>query len=137
QTRVVSSTEAMVLQEVPEALVIIGAGAVGVEFAYFYNTFGTQVTLVEMLPQILPIEDREIAGLLQKSLEKQGIAIHVGSRVEQAEITAEGVQVHMHTLEGARTVQGTHVLVAIGVQGNTENLGLETVGVRTDRSFIP
>ena len=83
QTRVLSSTEAMVLQEVPKALVIIGAGAVGVEFAYFYNTFGTQVTLVEMLPQILPIEDSEIAGLLQKSLEKQGIAIHVGSRVEQ------------------------------------------------------
>ena len=97
QTRVLSSTEAMVLQEVPRALVIIGAGAVGVEFAYFYNTFGTQVTLVEMLPQILPIEDSEIAGLLQKSLEKQGIAIHVGSRVEQAEITADGVQVQMHT----------------------------------------
>ena len=127
----------MVLQEVPKALVIIGAGAVGVEFANFYNTFGTQVTLVEMLPQILPIEDHEIAGLLQKSLEKQGIAIHVGSRVEQAEVTADGVQVQMHTPAGARTVQGTHVLVAIGVQGNIENLGLETVGVHSERGFIP
>ena len=69
---VLSSTEAMLLQEVPEALVIIGAGAIGVEFAYFYNTFGSKVTLVEMLPQILPVEDSEVAGLLQKSLEKQG-----------------------------------------------------------------
>ncbi len=117
QTRVLSSTEAMVLQEVPKALVIIGAGAVGVEFAYFYNTFGTQVTLVEMLPQILPIEDSEIAGLLQKSLEKQGIAIHVGRRVEHAEITPEGVQVHMHTPEGARTVQGTGIYAIGDVNG--------------------
>jgi dihydrolipoamide dehydrogenase len=137
QTRVLSSTEAMVLQEVPKSLVIIGAGAIGVEFAYFYNTFGTQVTLVEMLPQILPIEDSEIAGLLQKSLEKQGIAIHVGSRVERAEVTADGVQVQMHTPEGARTVQGTCVLVAIGVQGNIENLELETAGVHSERGFIP
>src|SRR5882672_4366686 len=137
QTRVLSSTEAMVLPEVPKALVIIGAGAVGVEFAYFYNTFGTQVTLVEMLPQILPIEDREIAGLLQQSLAKQGIAVHVGSRVERAEIRPDSVQVQMHTPEGARTVQSTHVLVAIGVQGNIEDLGLETAGVHSERGFIP
>jgi len=136
---VLSSTEAMLLQEVPEALVIIGAGAIGVEFAYFYNTFGSKVTLVEMLPQILPVEDNEIAGVLQKALEKQGIAIHVGSRVERAEITTNGaqVQVQMQTPEGARIVQGTKVLVAIGVQGNIESLGLETAGVRSERGFIP
>jgi dihydrolipoamide dehydrogenase len=139
QTRVLSSTEAMLLQEVPETLVIIGAGAIGVEFAYFYNTFGSKVTLVEMLPQILPVEDSEVAGLLQKALEKQGIAIHVGSRVERAEVTADGaqVQVRMQTPEGARLVQGTKVLVAIGVQGNIESLGLETAGVRSERGFIP
>jgi len=136
---VLSSTEAMLLQEVPEALVIIGAGAIGVEFAYFYNTFGSKVTLVEMLPQILPVEDSEVAGLLQKALEKQGIAIHVGSRVERAEVTADRaqVQVQMQTPEGARIVQGTKVLVAIGVQGNIESLGLETAGVRSERGFIP
>ena len=136
---VLSSTEAMLLQEVPEALVIIGAGAIGVEFAYFYNTFGSKVTLVEMLPQILPVEDSEVAGLLQKALEKQGIAIHVGSRVERAEVTTDGtqVQVQMQTPEGARLVQGTKVLVAIGVQGNIESLGLETAGVRSERGFIP
>ena len=88
QQYVLSSTEAMLLQEVPESLVIIGAGAIGVEFAYFYNAFGSQVTLIEMLPQILPVEDSEIAGVLHQSLEKQGIAIHVGSRVERAEVSA-------------------------------------------------
>jgi len=125
------------LQEAPEALVIIGAGAIGVEFAYFYNAFGSKVTLIEMLPQILPVEDSEIAGLLHRSLAKQGITIHIGSRVERAEVMADGVQVQMHTPEGARTVHGTKVLVAIGVQGNVENLGLETAGVRSERGFIP
>jgi len=137
QTRVLSSTEAMLLQEVPEALVIIGAGAIGVEFAYFYNTFGSKVTLIEMLPQILPVEDSDIADLLHKSLEKQGIAVHVGSRVEHAEVTADGVQVQMQTPEGSRTVPASTVLVAIGVQGNIENLGLETAGVHSERGFIP
>jgi len=137
QKHVLSSTEAMLLQEAPEALVIIGAGAIGVEFAYFYNAFGSKVTLIEMLPQILPVEDSEIAGLLHRSLAKQGITIHIGSRVERAEVMADGVQVQMHTPEGARTVHGTKVLVAIGVQGNVENLGLETAGVRSERGFIP
>ncbi len=137
QQHVLSSTEAMLLQEAPEALVVIGAGAIGVEFAYFYNAFGSKVTLVEMLPQILPVEDSEIAGLLHKSLEKQGIAMHVGSRVERAEVMAERVQVHMQTPAGAHSVQGTKVLVAIGVQGNIEHLGLETAGVHSERGFIP
>jgi dihydrolipoamide dehydrogenase len=136
-TRVLHSTEAMLLSEVPESLVVIGAGAIGVEFAYFYNTFGSKVTLIEMLPQIVPVEDNEIAGLLQKSLERQGIAIHVGSRVERAEVTATDIQVHMQTPNGLQTVQGTKMLVAIGVQGNIEDLGLETAGVRSERGFIP
>jgi dihydrolipoamide dehydrogenase len=137
QTRVLSSTEAMLLPAVPERLIIIGAGAVGVEFAYFYNAFGSQVTLIEMLPQILPLEDSEISTLLHKSLEKQGIDILVQSRVEGAELTPDGVQVQVHTPHGARTVQGTKVLVAIGVQGNVEQLGLETAAVRSERGFIP
>ena len=137
QTQVLSSTEAMLLSAVPESLVIIGAGAIGVEFAYFYNTFGSKVTLVEMLPQIVPVEDEEIAGLLHRSLERQGIAIHVGSRVERAEVSAAGVQVYMQTPTGPQSVLGTKVLVAIGVQGNIEHLGLETAGVRSERGFIP
>ena len=137
QTRVLSSTEAMLLQEVPERLIIIGAGAIGVEFAYFYNAFGSKVTLIEMLPQVLPLEDSEISGVLQKSLAKQGIDILVNSRVEGAQITGDGVQVQVQTPDGPRTVLGTKVLVAIGVQGNIEHLGLETAGVRSERGFIP
>lgn len=136
RAQVLSSTEAMILPAVPESLVIIGAGAVGVEFAYFYNTFGSQVTLIEMLPQILPVEDHEISEALQRSLTKQGITLHVNSRVEQAEVTASGVQLQVNTPEGLRTVQGARVLVAIGVQGNIEEVGLDTAGVRTERGFI-
>ena len=116
---------------------IIGAGAVGVEFAYFYNAFGSQVTLIEMLPQILPLEDSEISTVLQKSLARQGIDILVNSRVETAEMTGDGVQVQVQTPDGPRTVLGTKVLVAIGVQGNIEHVGLETAGVRSERGFIP
>jgi dihydrolipoamide dehydrogenase len=137
QTCVLSSTEAMLLQEVPERLVIIGAGAIGVEFAYFYNAFGSKVTLIEMLPQVLPLEDREISTVLQKSLTKQGIDILVNSRVESAQVTGDGVQVQVQTPDGPRTVLGTKVLVAIGVQGNIEHIGLETAGVRSERGFIP
>lgn len=136
RTQVLSSTEAMILPAVPESLVIIGAGAVGVEFAYFYNTFGSQVTLIEMLPQILPVEDHEISEALQRSLTKQGMTLHVNSRVEQAEVTASGVQLQVNTPEGLRTVQAVKVLVAIGVQGNIEEVGLDTAGVRTERGFI-
>ena len=135
--QVLSSTEAMVLPEVPPSLVIIGAGAIGVEFAYFYQTFGSKVTLVEMLPHILPVEDHEISDYLQRSLAKRGVEIHVNSRMENAAVTAAGVQVQVQTPEGPRTVVGSKVLVAIGVQGNIENLGLETAGVRTERGFIP
>jgi dihydrolipoamide dehydrogenase len=137
QTQVLSSTEAMVLQAVPEHLVIIGAGAIGVEFAYFYNAFGSHVTLIEMLPQILPLEDNEISTVLHKSLAKGGIDILVNSRVEGAQSTGEGVQVQVQTPDGARAVVGSKVLVAIGVQGNIEQIGLETAGVRSTRGFIP
>jgi dihydrolipoamide dehydrogenase len=134
---VLSSTEAMILKEVPAALIIVGAGAVGVEFAYFYNAFGSKVTLVEMLPQILPQEDSEISGLLHKSLTRQGIDILVDSRVESADNTAEGVRVQVRTPDGPRRIEGSKVLVAIGVQGNIEHLGLETAGVQSERGFIP
>jgi dihydrolipoamide dehydrogenase len=137
QQRVLSSTEAMQLSEVPETFVVIGAGAIGVEFAYLYNVFGSRVTLIEMLPQVLPLEDHEISGLLQASLAKQGIDIWVDSRVEEAEVTAEGVRVQVSTSNGSRMVHGQRVLVAIGVQGNIEQLGLETVGVHSEGGFIP
>jgi dihydrolipoamide dehydrogenase len=134
---VLSSTEAMILKEVPATLIIVGAGAVGVEFAYFYNAFGSKVTLIEMLPHILPQEDSEISDLLHKSLARQGIDILVDSRVESADSTPEGIRLQVQTPNGPRRVEGTKVLVAIGVQGNIEQLGLETAGVQSERGFIP
>ena len=136
-TRVISSTEAMLLQEVPGSLAIIGAGAVGVEFAYLYNAFGSRVTLIEMLPQVLPVEDREISAALQKSLTAQGIDVLVESRVDGAEPSGDGLQLQVATPQGARAVQADKVLVAIGVQGNVETLGLDAAGVSVEGGFVP
>lgn len=130
--KVVSSTEAMVLAAPPVSMIIIGAGAIGVEFAYFYNSFGTKVTLIEMMPNILPIEDREIARLLESNFRKHGIEIHTGSRVERV-TAAEDVKVSVTTPEGPREIRGEVALMAIGVQGNVEDIGLEALGVKTER----
>ena len=136
-TQVLSSTEAMLLQEVPGSLAIVGAGAVGVEFAYLYNTFGSRVALIEMLPQVLPVEDHEISAALHKSLTQQGIDILVESRVDGVEAAGNGLQLQVNTPQGAQTVQADKVLVAIGVQGNVETLGLDAAGVHSERGFVP
>jgi len=134
---VVNSSEAMILSDIPASLAIIGAGAIGVEFAYLYNTFGSRVTLIEMLPQILPVEDHEISQALHQSLTKQGIDILVGSRVDNAGLMSDGVRLQVQTPDGERAIESAKVLVAIGVQGNIEQLGLETAGVHSERGFIP
>jgi dihydrolipoamide dehydrogenase len=135
--QVLNSTEAMVLNAIPESLMIIGAGAIGVEFAYLYNTFGSRVTLVEMLPQVLPQEDHEISDLLRQSLTHQGIDVLLESRVDGAELTDRGAHIRLQTPDGPKTIDSDKVLVAIGVRGNIEQLGLETAGVYTERDFIP
>lgn len=134
---VVNSSEAMILSDIPASLAIIGAGAIGVEFAYLYNTFGSRITLIEMLPQILPVEDHEISQTLHQSLTKQGIDILVDSRVDNAGLMSDGVRLQVQTPDGERTIESAKVLVAIGVQGNIEPLGLETAGVHSERGFIP
>jgi len=134
---VVNSSEAMILSDIPASLAIIGAGAIGVEFAYLYNTFGSRVTLIEMLPQILPIEDHEISQALHQSLTKQGIDILVDSRVDNAGLMSDGVRLQVQTPDGPRAIESAKVLVAIGVQGNIEQLGLDTAGVHSERGFIP
>ncbi len=136
-TRILGSTEAMLLQEVPGSLAIIGAGAVGVEFAYLYNTFGSHVTLIEMLPQVLPVEDHEISAALHRSLTRQGIDILVDSRVDGVETTGDGLQLRIRTPQGEQIVQDDKALVAIGVQGNLETLGLDDAGVYSERGFVP
>jgi dihydrolipoamide dehydrogenase len=134
--RVISSAEAMVLQERPKSMLILGAGAIGIEFAYFYNALGTQVTVVEMMPGILPIEDRELTKLLEASLRKQGIEILTETKVQSVKVRADDVAVSVSFSEGKKELVADVALMAIGVQGNVENLGLEDLGVAVERSSI-
>jgi dihydrolipoamide dehydrogenase len=134
--KVITSTEAMSLQSQPESMVIVGAGAIGVEFAYFYNAIGTKVTVVEMLPSILPVEDLEISKLMEGSLKKQGIEILVGTRVEGVRSADKGVIADVATPDGKREVAGTVALIAVGVQGNVEDIGLEKAGVTIEKGHI-
>ena len=123
--RIISSREAMIMNECPDSLAIIGAGAIGVEFAYFYRTFGSEVLLLEALPQVLPREEQEIAKGLAESLSGQGIEVVTGARVE--EVTKEKRQIALRYQVGSEelTRKVDRVLVATGVQGNIEGLGLE------------
>jgi dihydrolipoamide dehydrogenase len=133
--KIITSTEAMSLPEQPKSLIVIGGGAIGVEFAYFYNSFGTKVAIVEMLPSILPIEDKEITKILDSSLKKSGIDILTNTKVESVKIDHE-VTVTVSDKDGKKDIKADLALMAVGVQANIENLGLETVGVKTERGFI-
>jgi dihydrolipoamide dehydrogenase len=133
--KIITSTEAMILQEVPKSMLIIGAGAIGVEFAYFYNTFGTKVTVVEMMPNILPVEDKEISKLLESNLKKSGIEILTDSKVDKVNVGGD-VSITLSTKDGQKQLKGDVALMAIGVQGNVENIGLDEIGVKYEKSFI-
>ncbi|MFI5335824.1 MAG: dihydrolipoyl dehydrogenase [Opitutales bacterium] len=134
--RVMTSREALVAKAPPKSLAIIGAGAIGVEFAYFFNAFGTKVTLIEMLPQILPVEDEEVARLLHRSFDKQGIAIHVGTRCENIRVGAESVKLDL-VKDGTTTeLEVETVLVAVGITSNLDALFSAKVQVETDRGFV-
>lgn len=115
--KVISSKEAMILPKQPKSMVIIGAGAIGIEFAYFYNSFGTKVTVVEMLPNVLPLEDTEISQTLEKSLTKQGISVLTNTKTTKTEMTAEGVKITVADSKGTEKVLEAEIcLVAIGLQ---------------------
>jgi dihydrolipoamide dehydrogenase len=133
--KIITSTEAMSLQEQPKSMIIIGGGAIGVEFAYFYNAFGTKITLIEMMESILPLEDREITKILETSLRKSGIEILAGSKVEGVK-NDKDVKVTVNTKDGKKEINADAALMAVGVQGNIENIGLETVGIKTEKGFI-
>jgi dihydrolipoamide dehydrogenase len=124
---------AMVPKEMPTKLLVIGSGAIGVEFASFYSDMGAAVTIVEMLPRILPVEDEEVSAFVHKALTKQGMKLHVGSGVDALEVTKTGVKA---TIKGVGVEDFSHVIVAIGIVPNTENIGLEALGVKTDRGHI-
>jgi dihydrolipoamide dehydrogenase len=129
--------EAMVPQRMPKSLLVLGSGAIGIEFASFYRTFGAEVTVVEVLPQILPVEDAEIAAFARKSFEKQGIQILTGAKVSKLEKQADSVTATIDDGKGnTQTLTVDRVIAAVGVVGNIENLGLEKLGVKTDRGSI-
>ena len=129
--------EAMAPAAMPKSLVVVGSGAIGIEFASFYRTFGAEVTVVEVLPQILPVEDAEIAAFARKSFEKQGMRILTGAKVERVEKTAEGIIAHIVDDKGARQqIAAERMISAVGVVGNVEGLGLEALGIKTERGTI-
>jgi dihydrolipoamide dehydrogenase len=133
---VISYKEAMVLPQQPRSMLVIGAGAIGCEFTYFYNAIGTKVTLVEMLDNVLPIEDEEVSKELEKSLARRGVTVLTKSKTTKVEKTAGGVKVEVETPKGKQTVEAEVMLVAIGVTGNIENLWDPKLGIQVDRGHI-
>src|SRR3954452_25507441 len=128
--------EAMVPKAMPKSLLVMGSGAIGMEFASFFRTMGAEVTVVELLPQILPVEDAEIASLARKRFERQGIKILTGAKVTKVEKAADSVTATVEGQDGkSQTITAEKLISAVGVVGNIENLGLETLGVKIDRGI--
>ncbi len=135
--KVLSYKEAILQNEQPQSVVIIGAGAIGVEFATVWNSYGTEVTIVEMLPRVVPLEDEEIGDELGKAFKKQGINLLTGHRVQKVETTENGVRVTVADDSGEKVLEADQALMAIGFRPNSAGLGLEDVGVETDnRGFV-
>lgn len=134
--KVVGYTQAMVLPQQPKSMVVIGSGAIGSEFAYFYNRLGTKVTLVEFLPTILPVEDEEISKALTRSYKKYGIEIMTESSVESVDTSGAGCKVKVKTKTGEQIIECDVVLSAVGIQTNLEGIGLEENGVKTDKGKV-
>ncbi|MFZ2324028.1 MAG: dihydrolipoyl dehydrogenase [Ignavibacteriaceae bacterium] len=133
---IITSTEAMILDELPKELIVIGAGAIGIEFAYFYSVLGTKVTVIEMLDNILPIEDVEVSQTLEKSFKKRGIDIYTKTSVEKAEIKDKKVLVTINKNGEKKELSADKVLSAIGVTGNVEGFGLEELGIELFKNHI-
>jgi dihydrolipoamide dehydrogenase len=129
--------EAMIPERIPKSLLVVGSGAIGVEFASFFRTMGAEVTVVEVLPQILPVEDAEVAAFARKSFEKQGIKILAGAKVTKLDKKNDSVVATIDDGKGkTQTLEVERVISAVGVVGNVENLGLEKVGVKIDRGAV-
>ncbi|HQY19652.1 MAG TPA: dihydrolipoyl dehydrogenase [Ignavibacteria bacterium] len=135
EQRVLSSTGAMILKDKPEKMTIVGSGAIGVEFAYFYNAFGTEVTIIEMMPNIMPIEDKDISDVVAREFKKSGIKLLTGTKTESVEVKGNKVitKVSGKTNED---IESDVVLIAIGVVGNTENFGLNEIGIEVEKGSI-
>lgn len=129
--------EAMVPKEMPKSLLVMGSGAIGIEFASFYRTMGAEVTVVEVMPQVMPVEDAEISKFAQKQFEKQGMKILLEAKVTKVEKGANSITAHVETKDGkVEKITADRMISAVGVVGNIENLGLEALGVKTDRGCV-
>ncbi len=135
--QVITSHEALIQQKVPKSMVVMGAGAIGVEFAYFYNAFGAEVTIIEMMDRILPVEDEEVSKELERNYRKDKIKILTNTRVLSAKTVGEGVEIKIQKKDGSEeTIHAELALNAIGIQANIEGIGLEEAGVKLKRGFI-
>ena len=134
--KVIGYREAIALPEQPKSMIVVGSGAIGVEFGYFYNALGTKVTIVEFMPRIVPVEDEEISKELEKNLKKQGIDLMTGSEVTAVDTSGNGVKATIKTKDGETTLEADVLLSAVGIAANIEGIGLETVGVKTEKGKI-
>ena len=133
---IIGYREAMTLKEMPKKMVVVGSGAIGVEFAYFYNTLGVEVTIVEYMPNIVPVEDEDVSKQLQRSFKKSGIKIMTNSSVEKVNVIDGGCEVLVKTKKGDETIHADVVLSAVGITSNIENIGLEDVGIKTENGKL-
>ena len=134
--KVIGYRKAMTLEKQPKKIVIVGSGAIGVEFAYFYNSMGTDVTIVEYMPRIVPVEDEDVSKQLERSFKKSGIKILTSTEVTAVDTSGEGVKAMIKTKNGEEVLEADMVLSAVGIKTNIENIGLEDVGIVTDRDKI-
>ena len=134
--KVIGYRQAMTLEKQPKKLIIVGSGAIGIEFAYFYNAMGTDVTVVEYMPRIVPVEDEDVSKQLERSFKKSGINIMTSTEVTAVDTSGKGVKATVKTKKGEETLSADVVLSAVGIKTNIENIGLEDVGIVTDRDKI-
>ncbi|CVK16827.1 dihydrolipoamide dehydrogenase [Apibacter mensalis] len=134
--KIIGYREALTLPTMPKSMIVVGSGAIGIEFAYIYATMGTKVTVVEFLPNIVPVEDEEVSKHVEKSIKKHGIDVMVNSSVERVETKGDGVKAFVKTANGEVTLEADIILSAVGITANIENLGLEEVGISTDKGRI-
>lgn len=134
--KIIGYREAMVLPQQPKSMIICGSGAIGSEFAYFYNSLGTKVTIVEFMPKIVPVEDDEISKELEKQFKKQGMTIMTSSEVTSVDTSGAGVKAKVKTQSGEVVLEADILLSAVGVVANIENIGLEALGIKTEKGKI-
>ncbi len=134
--KVIGYREAMTLKTQPKSMIVVGSGAIGVEFAHFYNAMGTEVTVVEFLPNLVPLEDEDVSKQFERSVKKAGIKVMTNSSVESVDTSGKMIKAKVKTKKGEETLEAEIVLSAVGIKTNIENIGLEELGIKTDKDKI-